>query len=511
MRRHRITERLASAARVTALVAIVASASLADAQRRTVPGGHAPRRILPRGDARRHAVPRGEAQPRTVPRGEGPDAAPVRPIDGVPYVAVNDLARLLDATKFWRPDARKLVLRGGHHSITFTVDNPFVVVDDATLWLPDPVRTQHGELQIPAALVDSLPSDSTLARLFYDARRSRVIVLPASGGVGSPALTSQGAVTRLTFPADRPDQVVVMARSREHFRIRFEGHFTGVLPESLPADGLLRSLRPIPALDGSAFECEIAREAAGFRLVQSVERRRLVLELLREATPDAEPFAPEGPTGPRPIRVVVLDPGHGGSDPGVIAGKAVEKDLTLELAKLLRTEIEHRLHARVVLTRGDDRDLSAEQRAEMANRARADLVLSLHFDGFVASRARGATAYCPPATFAAAGTQEGGEGARGPGQPLLMLPWREVSVRHAVGSRALAEAVLSALELRGQGPTRLRERLPCPLLGVNAAGILLECATLTAPADRERVQQPAGLRDLAATIAEGIQAWQRNE
>ena len=81
---------------------------------------------------------------RSVSRGEGPDSAPVRRIDGEPYIAVNDLARLLDATKFWRADARKLVLRSGRHSITLTVDNPFVVVNERTLWMPMPVRSSRG-------------------------------------------------------------------------------------------------------------------------------------------------------------------------------------------------------------------------------------------------------------------------------------------------------------------------------------------------------------------------------
>ena len=460
-------------------------------------------------------VPHASADWRSVPRGEGPDSAPVRRIDDEPYIAVNDLARLLDATKFWRADARKLVLRSGRHSITFTVDNPFVVVDETTLWMPVPVRSLRGELQIPAVLVDSLPSDSTLARLHFDARRDRVLVLPASGGVGTPTISVQPGVTRLSFPADDPEAAVVVARSRDHLRIRFGGLFTGALPESLPADGLLRSLRPIAVVGGSAFECRVAREAAGFRLVQNAERRRLVLELATEAAPGLEAFAPEGPTGPRPLRVVVIDPGHGGSDPGVIAGNAVEKDLSLELAKLLRVELEGRLSARVVLTRHDDRDLTADQRAEIANRSHADLVLSLHFDGFPGPRARGATAYCPPATFAAPDHAAGVAGEGGSGvsrsQPVTLVPWRDVALRHAVESRSLAETILSALELKGQGPTRLRERLATPLLGINAPGLVLECAALTASADRERVRQEVGLRDLAATLAEGIQAWQRNE
>jgi N-acetylmuramoyl-L-alanine amidase len=449
---------------------------------------------------------------RTVPRGEGPDAVPVQSIDGTAYVGVNGLARLLDATKFWRADVRKLVLRSGRHSITFTVDNPFVVVDDATLWLPFPVLSSRGELQIPAMLVDSLPSDSSLARLFFDRRRARVVVLPASGGVGSPTITAGAAATRLVFPADRPDEAVVVARSRAHLRLRFGGFFTGAVPESVPAGGLLRALRPIAAAGGSAFECEVAREAVGFRLLQDTAGRRVVLELLRDAAPGAEAFAPEGPRGPRPLRVIVLDPGHGGNDPGVIAGTAVEKDLTLSLATVLKTELEHRLRARIVLTRADDRNLTADQRAEVANRSRADLVLALHFDGLPASGARGATAYCPPATFVEAGDAQGARASGAAGsQPFQLLPWRDVAARHAVQSRSLAEAILSALELRGEGPTRLRDRLPCALLGVNAPGLLLECATLTSPADRERVQQEAGMRQLAATIAEGILAWQRNE
>lgn len=450
---------------------------------------------------------------RTVPRGEGPDSAPVRRIEGEPYVAVNDLARLLDATKFWRADARRLVLRSGRHSITFTVDNPFVVVNERTLWMPAPVVSSRGELQIPAMLVDSLPSDSTLARLYFDARRDRILVLPASGGVGTPSISVQSGVTRLSFPADDPEAAVVVTRSRGQFRIRFGGLFTGALPESLPAGGLLLGLRPIAVAGGSAFECRVAREAAGFRLVRLAERRRLVVELSAEPTADVEPFAPEGPIGPRPLRVVVLDPGHGGSDPGVIAGGAVEKDLSLALARLLKVELERRLRARVVLTRTDDRDLSADRRAEIANRSHADLVLSLHFDGFPGPRARGATAYCAPATFAAPshGADADGEGGVPRSQPVVLLPWRDVGLRHAVQSRALAETILSALELRGQGPTRLRERLTTPLLGINAPGLVLECAALTASADRERVRQEVGLRDLAASLAEGVQAWQRNE
>jgi N-acetylmuramoyl-L-alanine amidase len=171
-----------------------------------------------------------------------------------------------------------------------------------------------------------------------------------------------------------------------------------------------------------------------------------------------------------------------------------------------------RQNLRVTLTRTDDRDLPAQARAELANRLQADLVISLHFDGYVDPRARGATADCPLATLGGSAEEESTEPrASAPPSRLSLLPWRDVATRHAVQSRALAEAVLSAIELHGLGPTRLRERLPVALLGVNAPGILLECGTLTSPGDRERVSLEPGLEVLASTIAEGVAAYRRNE
>jgi N-acetylmuramoyl-L-alanine amidase len=450
-----------------------------------------------------HVASAGRAvSPPIEPRGL--EGAPAHIVDQKPYVGANDLARLLDAAKYWRADVRKLELRSGAHRVQLTADNPFVIVDDATLRLPDPVRSVHGELQAPVALLDSLPHDSTLARLLYDARRGMVLVVPTSGTVGTPRLTVAEGVTRLTLPVDQPEDAQVVSRAREHFRLRFAGFYAGGAADS-GSVGLVRGVRGLAAVTGCAFELRIAPDAAAFRLVR--EPGRVTLEVSRAPMASWEAFAPEGPSGPRHLRIVVIDPGHGGADPGVIDHGLEEKDLTLALAKRVRTELERRLGVRVVLTRDDDRAISAEQRAEIANRARADLVLSLHVDGFANPRARGATALCPPASYSgASGTRGAAEAAT-----LAVLPWREVAARYAVQSRALGEAVLSALELRDSGPTRLRETLPIELLGVNAPGLLLECATLTNPADRERVSGDAGQDAIAIAIADGVEAWQRNE
>ncbi len=491
-------------ARIAAGIAIVAAAALACALARGQDGRVIAPLVTPPPMAPPPAAPAtGSGDWRTLVGGPGPEAVPVRDVGGTDYLSVADFARLLDATKFWRGDLRKLELRARDHRLQLTVGNPFVVIDDRTVRLDAEVLSVAGELLVPVALVDSLPRAPTLARLYHDFARKVVLRVPPDGLITGPRVAVEGGATKITFVVDRPEEVVVAGRSRAHFRVRFGGFYAGAVPDAMPPGSLAGAMQPTPTTGGSAFEITVAPEATGYRLLTDVPGHRVTLVLVRGSAPGLEAFAPEGPEGPRTLRVVVLDPGHGGADAGVTVGGAVEKNLTLALARLVRAELERRMNTHVVLTREDDRELSEAERAERANRAHADLVISLHFDGLPGGTAHGATAYCPPATYAAS-QREQTSGV------IALLPWRDVALRHAVAARELADDLLSALELRSQGPTRLREILPYPMLGVNAPGLLLECATLTSDTDRARILSPRGLAELAATLADGIQAWQRN-
>ena len=80
-----------------------------------------------------------------------------------------------------------------------------------------------------------------------------------------------------------------------------------------------------------------------------------------------------------PVRLVVIDPGHGGSETGARGpGGLWEKDLTLKLARLLQAELRRDPGLRVMLTREDDSQVDLLKRAEAANNLRADLFISIH-------------------------------------------------------------------------------------------------------------------------------------
>lgn len=84
---------------------------------------------------------------------------------------------------------------------------------------------------------------------------------------------------------------------------------------------------------------------------------------------------------------IAVDAGHGGKDPGAMGNKLKEKDLTLAVAKKLKTELSKDFN--VIMTRDGDVFISLSERSKIANRAKADFFISLHINSSASSKAEG--------------------------------------------------------------------------------------------------------------------------
>jgi N-acetylmuramoyl-L-alanine amidase len=102
---------------------------------------------------------------------------------------------------------------------------------------------------------------------------------------------------------------------------------------------------------------------------------------------------PEKPEIARLV-TIVLDPGHGGEDPGAIGrGGSYEKNVTLSVARRLKEKIDATPNMRSVLTRDGDYFIPLQQRVGKARRVQADLFVSVHADAFIKSTARGSSVF----------------------------------------------------------------------------------------------------------------------
>ncbi len=117
---------------------------------------------------------------------------------------------------------------------------------------------------------------------------------------------------------------------------------------------------------------------------------------LAGAEPVSSKQVAQSKTKIEPVRkkIVAIDPGHGGIDPGAIGFSGIyEKDITLAAARQLKQRLEGTGRYKAVLTRQDDSSLALRQRTEIARRAPADIFVSLHADSIRDPGVRGLSVY----------------------------------------------------------------------------------------------------------------------
>ncbi len=224
---------------------------------------------------------------------------------------------------------------------------------------------------------------------------------------------------------------------------------------------------------------------------------------------------------PRPV-VVVVDPGHGGTNRGAPGVTGVyEKHLNLRAAKLLRRHLQ-RPGIKVVLTRSRDVYLTLSERARRANRARADLMISLHgnasaghdqqgYEVFVSSPAAARSQRRPvsdgPLTRAA--LERPATASRVELRAALVDLVRRSHRRRAL---SLGRAVIGAMsqELGGEGNRGLRQAAFDVLWGLRMPGLLVELGFVDHSQEGRRLLRPRYLERIVRAVSRGVLAYLRD-
>lgn len=226
-----------------------------------------------------------------------------------------------------------------------------------------------------------------------------------------------------------------------------------------------------------------------------------------------------GVIGPADAPLIVIDPGHGGHDPGAkSAAGEQEKDLTLALARSVRDALVANGRVRVALTRADDRFLVLGERSEMARRLGASLFLSIHADSAGEDdQAQGATLYtlsetASDAEAAALAARENkadvvrGVNLSGRGETvasiLIDLARRESLDGASSFARALHGEARDVLPFR---PDYLRRAALVVLKAPDVPSVLFETGYITNERDRALLSSVDGRTRVAAVVAKAIE------
>jgi len=202
------------------------------------------------------------------------------------------------------------------------------------------------------------------------------------------------------------------------------------------------------------------------------------------------------------IRTIVIDPGHGGSDSGTRGTTGIEKEMTLDTAKRVQTDLQ-RAGVNVIMTRTTDHTVSLEDRCSLAESKHADVFVSIHFNS--GGSADGIETYClaPEGTPSTANAAHS-EGGRSGDERSLGNRFDDDNVWLA---HCIQKSALQATRASDRGVRRSRfyvlRYAPCP-------AILIEGGFLSNRAEEQRILTPEYREQLAKAIAEGILAYKNS-
>jgi N-acetylmuramoyl-L-alanine amidase len=213
-------------------------------------------------------------------------------------------------------------------------------------------------------------------------------------------------------------------------------------------------------------------------------------------------------------KVIILDPGHGGKDPGALAiNGSQEKNVTLAAARQLAANLEATGRYKVVMTRSDDTFIPLERRVEIARAAKADLFLSLHADSGDNPEVRGASVY----TLSEAGTERA--------KNIMTVQDWELEVKNTQKNREVADILvdLAQRDTKNQSTIFARKLVPqlqsagasvlenthrnagfYVLLAPDVPAVLLEMGFLTNTDDAANLGSPKERARLTTAVASAI-------
>lgn len=223
--------------------------------------------------------------------------------------------------------------------------------------------------------------------------------------------------------------------------------------------------------------------------------------------PDARSYKPR----------IVIDPGHGGDDPGAIGPSGLmEKDVTLRLAKMLKTRLNQSGNPNVFLTRTRDIYVSLKRRTAVANAKKADLFVSIHVNGHTDGSVSGIETYYLDnttdkaairlATFENASVDRSATDL----QRILIALRRNSNV---LESNALAHTIQDSLvaqlsrKFKGVSDNGAKANLFYVLLGAEMPSVLVEASYITNTMEESRLRDERYLQAAAEGIADGLMRY----
>jgi N-acetylmuramoyl-L-alanine amidase len=452
-----------------------------------------------------------------------PAGLPTVSYEGRDYV---ELARAADALKTRleaTPESTQALLRPNGHVITVTRNWSRILVDGRPLALEAPVRVRGGVWLVPENFLALV-----LPRVQPGAAASPPATAPSAAPRASAASSitleelrfrSYPSFTRIVLETSSPLTVRIETSAGKEARIRLVSLTADARTEDI-GDGFIEQARLERA--GADALLRVAFEGVGGEIKTSAlaDPPRLVLDFLR---PVDAALSRERRDAPTPLRVLVLDAGHGGHDSGAVGPAGLqEKDLVLDVTRRVARLVEDKLNVKVLLSRDGDYFVPLRDRTSFANKERADLFVSIHANAHREVASAGVETYF----LSSEATDSGARQVAALENSVVQLektPARSSrldAVKAILWDLAQSEFQLESSRLAEVVQDSMTQSLRIPNRGVKQAGfyvlggaampaVLVEIGFVTNPQEEKRLKESKYRDEIARAIYAGLAEYKK--
>jgi N-acetylmuramoyl-L-alanine amidase len=433
--------------------------------------------------------------------------------EGQDYVELSRVATLLKTRLEAGRDSTQARLITQGRVITLTRNWARITVYGTPVVLEAPVRVRKGVWLVPASFVDLVaPKAVPVSTTAPAAAPAPVVGARMPVALEELRHRSYPSFTRLVIETSGPLAYRVEAAGAKESRIRLL-MLAGFPRVQEISDGLIAEAR----LERVVFE-----GAAGeVRASTLADPPRLVLDFARpvEAAPR------DRRESVAPLRLIVLDAGHGGHDSGAVGpGGLQEKDLVLDVSRRVAKLLEEKLDVKVLLSRDADQFVTLRDRTTFANRERADLFVSIHANAHRETASAGVETY-----FLSSEATDGGarqvaalensvvQLEKTPGRPsgrfdiVKAILWDLAQSEFQQESSRLAEVVQDSMTQSLRIPNRGVKQAGFYVLGGAAMpAILIEIGFVTNPKEERRLKESKYRDEIARAIFSGLAEYRKS-
>jgi N-acetylmuramoyl-L-alanine amidase len=449
--------------------------------------------------------------------------------DDTDYFRLTDVARAFGASRHWNPRTSKMSLAVGIHRLSMASGSQFVTLDSDAVNIGHQVLLRDGEFWVPERFLSSPLARAVNSEIGVSGVGSIVSVVKLGSVVTALDVEERTEGTAAILELNDRSSFVVSSRDRGRVDVFLPGATMVDSMYVMDGVGLVTSIEAERTEAGVSATVRTSPSATSYEAQMHTNPPRLEITLTserREAVPapllkGSKSLLATG-TGPMATDLnlgatVMIDPGHGGSDPGRVGRLGlVEKDVDLAIAEVVASKLRNEGFY-VFMTRSSDSSVTPQRRAEIANLAGADIFISIHCGSWHSSAARGfrVTYYEPTRDYIVDKNAAGGRGLRRGNYgsrkaDVSGLFWGDVQEGLVDDSRSLAHAI----------GDNMAELLPNPDRGVGGAdvavlagcampAVLIEPAFISNTTDAELLADRDFLEKVGRAISRGVVEYHR--